>query len=120
MSNVITKQLTVLAGATTNLFTYTIPDGYAVFGFTVTAVARASTGGVDEAAHYETKFSVKRFNSGTPTMIGSPVPIVVNEDDAGWGLNISLSGSEVIIDFVGDAAASVQVQGELMFIRRPS
>lgn len=112
------KNVTVVAATTINLFTLAISDN-SIVGGTAKAVARATTGGVDESAHYETTFAVKRFGGGAAVLLpGAPAP-VVQEDDALWGMPVSVVGNNLLVDFVGDAAQTVVVQTELSFLRQP-
>ncbi len=117
MALAFNKSITVLSGTTVNLATIPLVASTA-YAFTAQALGRCTTGGIDKVAYYETKWTAKRFGSVSASLVGSPVPIVVNEDDSAWALNVSVSGSNVLVDFVGDLTGSVSVRGEISYMIR--
>jgi acetyl-CoA carboxylase carboxyltransferase component len=102
--------------ALTTLFTIPIPAA-SIYGFTAKAVVRDAAD--NECAFYETKFAVKLV-AGVATMVGAPVVIIANSDDAGWVFTVGVSANNAIVQFDPSASGdTVGVQSEIEFIRRP-
>lgn len=106
---------TAAGGASGDLFTYTVPDN-CVLKCTVDIAARDATNG--NSAGYQTQMTVKRHGGGAAALVGAAVPVLVNEDVAGWaGPTISVAGNNLVVTVAADAgAATVTWEGELSFV----
>lgn len=97
--------LVVTTDATPNATsTIAIPDN-SVVQLDVIIVARDAVDG--ESAGYRIVGTVKRHAAGAATLVGTPVALLTNEDDAGWAAALGVSGTNAVVTVTGAAADTI-------------
>lgn len=100
----------------TTLQSVTLDDN-TVYTFWSHIVARqtgGTAGTTGNGALYVRVFAAKRVSAGTATAIGTVGVIRTNEDDAGWNVNLDVSGNDVRVRVTGAADQNITWHGTLI------